>query len=132
MSGYEPIIFLFFSQSKIPIDPFWAAAMLSTYRALIAIIGASVNGKYKRRSLYLVCCGVSIIGQLSLAFYCFFNQDESLTENFPITKWIPIFSIMMVYTAFSFGFGAIPFMLMVIFDLFLFFCFTNLSALRGF
>ena len=90
--------------------------MLSTYRALIAIIGASVNGKYKRRTLYLVCCGVSIIGQLSLAFYCFFNQDESLTENFPITKWIPIFSIMMVYTAFSFGFGAIPFMLMVSFN----------------
>ena len=87
--------------------------MLSTYRALIAIIGSSVNGKYRRRPLYFVCCGISIGGQLLLSSYCYFNQGELLTTNFPITRWIPIFSIMMIYTAFSFGFGAIPYMLQV-------------------
>ena len=110
---YQQSSHWFFSQAKIPIDPFWAAAMMATYRALIAIIGSSVNGKYRRRPTYLICCGISIIGQLSLSSYCYFNQDELLTTNFPFAKWIPIFSIMMIYTAFSFGFGAIPFMLQV-------------------
>ena len=109
------MILLYFSKSKIPIDPFWAAAMLATFRALSAIIGSSVNGKCKRRPLYLICCGVSIFGQLSLSSFCYFDQDELLTANFPFTRWIPIFSIMIIYTAFSFGFGGIPWMLQVIF-----------------
>ena len=109
------MISLYFSKSKIPIDPFWAAAMLATFRALSAIIGSSVNGKCKRRPLYLICCGVSIFGQLSLSSFCYFDRDELLTANFPFTRWIPIFSIMIIYTAFSFGFGGIPWMLQVIF-----------------
>ena len=109
------MILLYFSKSKIPIDPFWAAAMLATFRALSSIIGSSVNGKCKRRPLYLICCGVSIFGQLSLSSFCYFDQDELLTTNFPFTRWIPIFSIMIIYTAFSFGFGGIPWMLQVIF-----------------
>ena len=117
------MISLYFSKSKIPIDPFWAAAMLATFRALSAIIGSSVNGKCKRRPLYLICCGISIFGQLSLSSFCYFDQDEVLTTNFPFTRWIPIFSIMMIYTAFSFGFGGIPWMLQVDF-----FCLHNQSS----
>jgi hypothetical protein len=120
------MILLHFSKSKIPIDPFWAAAMLATFRALSAIIGSSVNGKCKRRPLYLICCGVSIFGQLSLSSFCYFDQDELLTTNFPFTRWIPIFSIMIIYTAFSFGFGGIPWMLQVIF-----FCLNNQSSSKN-
>ena len=89
--------------------------MLATFRALSAIIGSSINGKCKRRPLYLICCGISIFGQLTLSSFCYFDQDELLTANFPFTRWIPIFSIMIIYTAFSFGFGGIPWMLQVIF-----------------
>lgn len=99
------------SESKVPIDPFWAAAMLASFRALVGIVGSPIVKKCQRRPLYLCSCAIQIVGLISLSGYCYFNQGELLTANFPFARWIPIFSIMLVYSAFSFGFGNIPYML---------------------
>ena len=100
-------------KSDVPIDPYWASAMIASYRALVSILGSTVNARYRRRPVYLTCCCIFIVGLISLATYLYFNEDGTLTEEYSIAKWIPIFSIMIIYTGFALGFATIPFMLQV-------------------
>ena len=102
-----------FRSTDIPIDPYWAAAMLASYRALLCIFGSSLTGKFKRRPIYISCCGLVSFGTLLMASYCFFNQDKSLTNEFPYAKWIPIIAIVTCYSAFALGLGSIPYMFQV-------------------
>ena len=83
------------------------------FRALMSILGMSMIGKCNRRKLYLVCCGIMIFGLLSLSCFSYFNHNELLTQNFPMARWIPIFSILIVYTGFSFGYAGIPYIFQV-------------------
>ena len=99
--------------AEIPFDPYWAAAMLASYRALIAIVGSSVTKGCKRRPQYITCSVVLACGLFLLSTYCYFNQEKLLTENFPVARWIPILALMIIYTAFSFGYGSIPYILQV-------------------
>ena len=92
----------------------------------MSIIGSSINGKCKRRTVYFVCCGHMIFGLLSLSAYSYFNQNELLTQNFPMARWIPIFSILILYTGFSFGYGSIPYMFQVCIKYFCFDFFSNM------
>ena len=100
-------------KSNIPLDPFWASALLASYRALIAILASTISGMYKKRPIYLTSWGIFLVGLLSLTAYSFFNQNGLLTDHFPVAKWIPIFSILIYYTGYSLGFGSIPYMLQV-------------------
>ena len=87
--------------------------MLASYRALLCIFGSSLTGKFKRRPIYISCCGLVSFGTLLMASYCFFNQDKSLTNEFPYAKWIPIIAIVTCYSAFALGLGSIPYMFQV-------------------
>ena len=100
-------------RANISFDAYWAAALIGSYRAVVSIIGPSITRKCRRRVLYLSCCGVQIIGLLSLAAYGYFDHNESLSETHPMTRWIPIISILIVFSAYAFGFGSIPYMLQV-------------------
>ena len=99
----------YFRSTKIPIDPYYGAAMLATIRAMISILSSSIVGKFKRRTMFIACDSIMICGTLLLATYCYFNQDESLTDAIPYAKWIPIIAILFMYIAFSFGVGSIPY-----------------------
>ena len=98
-------------QSQVPLSPYWAAAMLASYRALMSVLGSTFNGKCQRRPLYLSCCAINIIGLTMLSAYCYFNQNGLLTSNFPIATWIPIISIMILYSGYGLGFGGMPYQL---------------------
>ena len=97
-------------------DPFWASALIGVIRGFLSIIGSTITSKFKRRPVYLSSCVIFSTGLFSLSAYCYFNSNGDLTEALPIAKWIPIFSILIVYTGFSFGYGSTPFMLQVRID----------------
>jgi hypothetical protein len=82
----------------------------------MSILGMSILGSCKRKTTYLACCGLMILGLLCLSTYSYFNQDELLTDNFPMARWIPIFSILIIYTGFSFGYASLPYIFQVAFD----------------
>ena len=116
MCGFPAIGFYMvplLQEAEIPFDPYWAAAMLSTYRGLMSFVGSSFSAKCKKRTMYFCCGGLLISGLLTLSAYCYFNQNKLLTDNFPVARWLPIFSILVIYTSFSFGWGSLPYVLQV-------------------
>ena len=89
MCGFPAIGFYMvplLQDSEIPFDPYWAAAMLASYRGMMSIVGSSIISKCKRRPLYFCCGGLLISGLLTLSAYTYFNQNKLLTENFPVGK----------------------------------------------
>ena len=87
MCGFPAIGFYMvplLQDSEIPFDPYWAAAMLASYRGMMSIVGSSIISKCKRRPLYFCCGGLLISGLLTLSAYTYFNQNKLLTEHFPV------------------------------------------------
>lgn len=99
--------------AKIPLDPYYAAAMLATSRALIAILGSSVANRLTKRTALIGCDIIMATGTFIFATYHYFNQDGSLTSSFPYASWTPIIAILLMYLAFSCGIGSVPYALQV-------------------
>ena len=59
------------------------------------------------------CCAVILLGHLILSSYFYFNQDESITKIYPVARWLPIISVMLVYAGHALGFGSIAYILQV-------------------
>ena len=102
-----------FRSTNIPIDPYWAAATLASFRAVMVIFGSTLTRRFKRRPVYISCCGIISFGNLLMASYCFFNQDQSLTNQFTYAKWTPIIAIVFTYSGCALGFLIIPYMFQV-------------------
>ena len=101
-------------KSNIPLDPYWASALLASYRAIVSILGSTIIGKYSKRPVYFTSWAIFLTGLLSLTSYSYLNQDGLLTDNYAFAKWIPMFAILIFYTGFSLGFASIPYMLQVL------------------
>ena len=114
-----------FRNANVSMDPFWAAVLLQGIRFLISVISLPINGKFKKKIVYLTCCVITCIGTLILATYSYINIDEKLTLNHPWTGFVPLFGIVIMYLAYGVGLGTIPFMLQVNMKNF------NYSNLRG-
>ena len=101
-------------EAEIHIDPYLAAAMLATWRGIMSLIGTPMIGRFLKRTVHF-CCGIALtIGLLSLSAFTFFNQDSGLVHhNAPTLGWIPIISILLIYTSVSLGWLSIIFQLRV-------------------
>ena len=110
---FQKNIFNLFRNAKIPIDPYWAAALLASLRAVISILASNINGKFKRRTVYITCCGIVASGSLLMAIYFYENQNGKLSENNSWLGWIPILAIIICYIGFALGFGSMPYILQV-------------------
>ena len=97
-------------------DPFWASVVLQAIRFLLVFMSLPVNGKFKKKVVYLTCCGISCLGTLTLATYSYFNMDNDLTSNYSWTGYIPLIGIILMYVGYAFGLGTIPFILQVTFQ----------------
>ena len=60
-----------------------------------------------------MCCGIVSMGTFMMATYSYFNQNDLLSNSFPIARWIPIIAILFCYGGFALGLGSIPYMLQV-------------------
>ena len=100
-------------EAEIHIEPYLAAALLATWRGIMSLIGTPLIGRFKKRTVYFGCGIILTIGLLSLSAFTFFNQDSGLVHNHPSLGWIPIISILLIYTSISFGWLSISFQLRV-------------------
>ena len=98
-------------------DPFWAGALANTVMAFMSLAGLVVNRRFKKRHVYLTCCGLLIFGNITLATYFYLDREGYLENNHPWTGWFPIISVNLIYTARSLGIGSINHMLQVIIKL---------------
>ena len=105
-----------FRNANVSMDPFWASVILQAIRFALVFMSLPVNGKFKKKVVYLTCCGISCLGTLTLATYSYFNMDNDLTSNYSWTGYIPLIGIILMYVGYAFGLGTIPFILQVNFE----------------
>ena len=98
-------------EAEIPIDPYWAAAALAGYRSLLLMFSSAITKYFKRRPMYLINSLLMALGNAGIGTYFLLNAKQGLIQSIPLAKWIPVASIIIVYTAFSLGFGSVPYML---------------------
>ena len=96
-------------EADVPMDPYWGAAALGSYRSILLIFSPTITRNFKRRSMYLITCGMVVLGDLGIATYYFLKTETNLVQAVPILKWTPIISVVIVYTGFSFGYGTVPY-----------------------
>ena len=94
-------------------DPFWAGALSNGIMAIISLGGIAVNRKFRKRPVYLSCCGILCFGTTSLATYFYLDREEYLEKNYPWAGWFPIISVNLIYAGTALGIGSINHMLQV-------------------
>ena len=88
-------------EADIQMDPYIAAAWLAAYRGVLTILALPFVGRFHKRTT-LFCCGCLLsAGLLLLSSFTYFFVHE--VDNYPEVKWIPIISILLIYTSHSFG-----------------------------
>ena len=114
--GFPTLGFYMVSMLKAadaPLDPFQCFALIALFRIIVTFFGLGLNKRFKRRPMYLLCCGIHLIGMAGLATYFLLNVDGKLTNVNQLMRLVPIFCMMISYMAFAFGYGSIPFILHV-------------------
>ena len=110
LSG-TPIIAYFFVpllvEAKVPIDPYWTAALLASYKGILACVLVPFIGRFSKRSVHFISGSLLVLGLISLSISTYMNHEEDILEEYPLAGWIPISSIIVIYTSHAFGWGAI-------------------------
>ena len=65
----------------------------------------------RRRPLFLVCGAFHLIGMGGLGIYNILNENERLEQMFSFAQWIPIISILLIYSFSTVGYVSMVFML---------------------
>ena len=113
-AGFPAIAFYMVNlleEANIPMDPYWGAAAIAGYRTVLLMISPTITKNFKRRPMYLINCMLVVLGNCGVATYFLLRAKTNIISDFPVTKWVPIFSIVIIYTAFAFGFGSVPYIL---------------------
>ena len=99
-------------EANIPFDPYLASAGISLYRlVLILIFSFGIANRIRRRPLYIATGLGIVLGNLFLAKYFIARDNSNVISSFPLLQWIPVISMLVIYTAFSMGYGSVPYML---------------------
>jgi len=93
-----------------PINPFWMAVILSAYRTIIVFGMSFLLVKIPRRSMYLFSASLVAVALVIQAAFAWFG-DMLDPEIQHITRWVPLLAIILQYTGFGLGFGAIVYMM---------------------
>ena len=97
-------------EAKIPFDPYWTSAWMGSVRAILSCLALPFIGRFMKRTVHFFCSGVLIIGLLSLSAFTYFYET---LEEYPVARWIPIISILLIYASHSFGRESVIFALQV-------------------
>ena len=95
----------------IPFDPFWMAAGLTGYRAIAICLFSGMISRCKRRTLYITATFMHFAGLSGIAIFYHLDMDGGLTNQYPALKYTPLVCIFVIYTAFSTGYGQVPYIL---------------------
>ena len=101
-------------KSKLPIDPYTAAAVISCYRLGATIFCTFISTCIRRRPLYIGCCLANAIGCLLLgtsAYLVTVEEYTKLQEEYAFLHWFPFLAILLMYTGISGGMTSTAFAL---------------------
>ena len=101
-------------KSKLPIEPYTAAAIISCYRLGATIICTFVSTCIRRRPLYIGCCLANAIGCFLLGTSAYLVTVEDyikLQEDYDFIRWFPFIAILLMYTGISGGMTSTAFAL---------------------
>ena len=104
------MIFLL-QKSNFHYDSYIMGASLSIFRSIVLILSFGFTSKMRRRPLFLVCGVFHLIGMGGLGIYNILNENERLEEMFSFAQWIPIISILLIYSFSTVGYVSMVFML---------------------
>ena len=90
-------------ESKIPIDSYWTAAFLASYRATLSLLTLPFIGRCPKRQIHFGSGVFLILGLLSLSISTYLIHEVDIQENYPMTGWIPIISILLICTSQAIG-----------------------------
>ena len=110
LCGFSTITYYFVPlllEAKIPIDLYWAAAFLASYRAILSVFALPFIGNLEKRKVHFVSGAFLILGLLSLSISSYLIHVADLLENYPMAGWIPIISILLIYTSEALGWVSI-------------------------
>ena len=99
-------------EADIPFNPYLVSAGIMLFRfALYVTFSFGIAHRIKRRPLYIFTAIAMIIGNLSIATYFVLKSNISFMQSYPQIKWVPVISILLIYTACAMGYGIVPYML---------------------
>ena len=99
---------------KVPFDAYQLAAVITTWRLIIVITGATLTYFIPRRPFFLVCNAFIATGTLVLGTSGYLhttNDYENTLEAYQFLKWLPIVGVFLFYTGLSAGLVSIGFIL---------------------
>ena len=110
--GYPTLAFYMVNilqEARIPVDPYWAAAGVSCYRAVYIACVSKFIASRKRRPLFLstAICHVVILSVIIV--YTYLNADGWLIKQSPALGWIPVACLVALYSTSAVGCTATPF-----------------------
>lgn len=100
---------------NVPMDAYWAAALLTLYRLFIVIMGAIVSSFVPRRQLYLCCNILAVSGTVILGTCGYLNTNDhflQIQQEYPVITWLPMVGIVLFYTGVSGGLIPVAFVLL--------------------
>eukprot|EP00095_Tigriopus_kingsejongensis_P002049 maker-scaffold254_size236139-snap-gene-0.10 protein:Tk02049 transcript:maker-scaffold254_size236139-snap-gene-0.10-mRNA-1 annotation:"solute carrier family facilitated glucose transporter member 8" len=109
LTGLPPLAFYMvpiLKQTNIPIDPYWCAAFMTLYRAVISVGASGMVNRCRRRPILLGTGLLLAFSSGSLGFYTFL-QSRGWLDHLPWTNWLPMVFISMLYTGFSCGYATV-------------------------
>ena len=91
-------------------DPYWASSLVAMYRGLVCFFVSPIMlSKFKRRSLQYCTVTAIICGNAIIAGYSYANEHDMIHPPYIWLRWLPLIGIIILYTGFSSGLGAILF-----------------------
>ena len=98
-------------KSNFHYDSYIMGAGLSIFRSIIIILSSGFTSKMRRRPLFFVTGVFHLIGMGGIGIYNLLNENGRLEEMFSFAQWIPIISILLIYSFSTVGYVSMVFML---------------------
>jgi len=110
-AGFPALAFYMHSvlkQLQLPFSEYWVAVALGGYRSALVLSLSFIMYRAPRRAAYLGSGSLVALGGASLGCYSWIAPSLA---SYPWTNYLPLFSVILMYTGFGLGYGPIVFML---------------------
>ena len=101
-----------YRSAKIPLDPYWATALLNSFRFILSVFALSFAKRVPRRTTYITCMFISTLATSMIGTYFFLRSTHvTFLQDNIYFRMVPLIGIIMLYFCFVFATGNIPVLL---------------------
>ena len=88
-------------------DPYLTSVIASLSRVVAAFFAGPILQKFPRRPVYLTCALIISFSHAVIATYTYLVTHRVGPELLDKLDWLPLTFVVIIYTAFSIGYGNI-------------------------